>query len=134
MRNFDDIEVLIIHHSASPRNITTSQIRHWHVKGRGWSDIGYNYVIEAEGEVVIGRPLSLVGAHCKGHNHNSIGVCVVGDNTKSKHQWSMKQIASLQDLIFGLKLVFPGVEVKGHRDIAATLCPGVDVRQLLQEV
>ena len=91
-------------------------------------------MIEAEGEVVIGRPLSRVGAHCKGHNHNSIGICVVGDNTKPEHQWSMKQIASLQDLIFGLKLVFPGVEVKGHRDIASTLCPGVDVQQLLNEV
>lgn len=134
MRNFDDIEVLIIHHSASPRSITTAAIRHWHVEGNGWSDIGYNYVIEGEGEVVIGRPLSLVGAHCKGHNHNSIGICVVGDNTKTKHQWSMSQIASLQDLIFGLKLVFPGVEVKGHKDFGPTLCPGVDVQQLLNEV
>ena len=134
MRNFDDIECLIIHHSASPRSVTTSKIRHWHVEGKGWVDIGYNFVVEGEGEVVIGRPLSMVGAHCKRHNHNSIGICVVGDNTKTKHQWSMRQIASLQDLVYGLKLVFPGVEVKGHKDFDATLCPGVDVQQLLNEV
>ena len=164
MRNFDDIEVLIIHHSASPRNITRQRVYYWHTnpkdlkgggvrwlgkwyenrsklpidvrkrKGNGWSDIGYNYVVESEGEVVIGRSLSLVGSHCRGHNHNSIGICVVGNNTKTKHQWSMSQIASLQDLVFGIKLVFPGVAIKGHRDLANTLCPGVDVQQLLQEV
>jgi N-acetyl-anhydromuramyl-L-alanine amidase AmpD len=134
VRGFGDINVMVIHHSASPRNITTQQIRHWHTKGRGWSDIGYHYVIENEGEVVFGRSISRIGAHCRGHNRDSIGVCVVGDNTKTEHQWSMTQIASLQDLVYGIKLVFPKVIVKGHRDLANTLCPGVDVQQLLNEV
>ena len=134
MRGFEDIGVLVIHHSASPRNITTKQIKHWHTKGKGWSDIGYHYVIESEGEVVFGRSISKIGAHCRGHNRDSIGVCVVGNNTKTKHQWSMSQIASLQDLVFGIKLVFPGITIKGHSDLANTLCPGVNVQQLLQEV
>lgn len=134
MRRLDQIDTLVIHHSASPKSITTGQIRHWHVKGRGWSDIGYHRVIEEDGSIHLGRDIGRVGAHCKGHNHNSVGICVVGDNTKLDRQWSMTQIASLQDLVFGLKLVFPGVKIVGHRDLANTLCPGVDVQQLLNEV
>ena len=134
MRGFDGISRLIVHHSASPRNVTTTQIHHWHVKGKGWSDIGYHYIITGEGKVEYGRPLSKVGAHCRGHNRDSIGVCVVGNNTVPEHKWSMQQVASLQDLVYGLRLVFPNLIVRGHNEYANTLCPGVGIQQLLQEV
>ena len=134
MRGFGDIGRLIVHHSASPLSTTTAQIKHWHTGVRGWSDIGYHYIIIGDGKVEYGRPISKIGAHCRGHNRDSLGVCVVGNNTVPEHKWSMQQVASLQDLVYGLKLVFPNLTVRGHNEYANTLCPGVDVQKLLDEV
>ena len=138
MRGFDSIKQLIVHHSASPRNVTTAQIRHWHTnptpEGKGWSDIGYHYIIEGDGKVEYGRPISRIGAHCRGYNRESLGVCVVGNNTVPEHKWSMQQVAVLQDLVYGLRLVFPKLTVRGHNEYANTLCPGVDIQQILNEV
>ena len=164
MRGFDSIKQLIVHHSASPRSITKQRIYYWHTnpkdlknggvrwlgkwyenrsklpievrdrKGNGWSDIGYHYIIEGDGKVEYGRPISRIGAHCRGHNRESLGVCVVGNNTVPEHKWSMQQVASLQDLVYGLRLVFPKLTVRGHDEYANTLCPGVNIQQLLQEV
>lgn len=75
------INEIIIHCSATPegRNFTVQQIRDWHVKGNGWRDIGYHYVIYLDGSVHRGRPENRVGAHCTGHNANSMGVCYIGE-------------------------------------------------------
>ena len=85
------IERLVIHHSASARSTTFAAIKHWHTdappKGNGWSDIGYNYVILGNGKLRVGRPLPTTGAHAKGKNSTSIGVCVVGNNLKSDQEW-----------------------------------------------
>jgi hypothetical protein len=45
----------------------------------------------------------------------------------------MFQIAALQDLTFAFRLIFPGIEVAGHKDLAPTECPGLDVSKLLKE-
>jgi N-acetylmuramoyl-L-alanine amidase len=76
MRN---IEKIIVHCAATRegQHIKTDTIRNWHLK-RGWSDIGYHYVIELDGTIGIGRPIERSGAHTKGLNSNSIGVCYVG--------------------------------------------------------
>ena len=62
------INEIIIHCSATPegRNVTTADIEAWH-KQRGFSEIGYHYVIYLDGSVHIGRNESKVGAHCLGH-------------------------------------------------------------------
>jgi len=76
MRN---IEEIIIHCSATPegRDVSTEEIRQWHLD-RGWSDIGYHFVVELDGTVYDGRPLEIAGAHARGHNSQSIGICYVG--------------------------------------------------------
>ena len=76
MRNINEI---IIHCAATPegKNFTVEQIRDWHVNGNGWRDIGYHFVIYLDGSVHKGRPIEEVGAHCRGHNANSIGICSV---------------------------------------------------------
>lgn len=73
------IDQIILHCTSTPEgeDFTNAQIREWHLE-RGFSDIGYHYVIGLNGEVRPGRPESVVGAHCKGHNTRSIGVCYVG--------------------------------------------------------
>ena len=74
------IDKIILHCAATKegRDIKTETIKSWHVKGNGWSDIGYHYVIELDGTVKKGRPMHRSGAHTKGHNTGSIGVCYVG--------------------------------------------------------
>ena len=80
------IDKIIIHCAATPegRDVKTETIKSWHVKGNGWSDIGYHFVIELDGVVKTGRPLHRAGAHTKGHNATSIGICYVGGIDKDK--------------------------------------------------
>ena len=75
-----EINKIIIHCSATREgeNFDVAEIRKWHVEGRGWSDIGYHFYIDLYGEIHKGRDIAKIGAHCKGHNRNSIGICYCG--------------------------------------------------------
>ena len=77
MRSIDKI---IIHCSATPphKDFSAEDIRDWHVKGNKWSDIGYHYIVKLDGSMEYGRPIEVPGAHCKGHNQDSIGICYIG--------------------------------------------------------
>ena len=80
MRNINEI---IVHCAATPegKDFTVADIRRWH-KARGWSDIGYHYVVYRDGSVHKGRPVSKVGAHVRGRNRNTIGICYIGGVAK----------------------------------------------------
>ena len=71
------IDTIIVHCSATPagRDNSAADIRRWH-RQRGFSDIGYHFVVRLDGTIEAGRPLELPGAHCRGHNLRSIGVCL----------------------------------------------------------
>lgn len=127
-----NIRMIVIHHSATDRGVTTEQIRRHHIDANGWADIGYHWVIEGDGRVHPGRPEERTGAHAVGHNLRSVGVCVVGDNTVEGREWTPAQRDSLWALVAGLRTRWPEAEVVGHRDLtgAHTLCPGLDVKEL----
>lgn len=130
MRNIDQI---IWHCSATPegRDVKIDEIRNWHVKGRGWSDIGYHYVIELDGSVRMGRPLIRTGAHVQGRNSSSIGICYVGGTDKkgkAKDTRTQAQKDALYRLTAELLQRFPGATVHGHNEFAAKACPSFDVR------
>jgi N-acetylmuramoyl-L-alanine amidase len=72
------IKKIIIHHSASPVSTTVEDIDRWH-KARGWSGIGYHYVCLEDGTIAKGRNINRSGAHTKGFNKDSIGLCVTGN-------------------------------------------------------
>ena len=74
-----EINKIVVHCSATQegKNISAATIDKWHKK-RGWRGIGYHYVIGLDGLIELGRPVEQVGAHVKGHNKNSIGICYVG--------------------------------------------------------
>ena len=76
MRNVNEI---IIHCSATPegRNFKASDIDHWH-RQRGFKKIGYHYVIDLDGTIEVGRDEDEIGAHCVGHNRESLGICYIG--------------------------------------------------------
>ena len=105
---------IVLHHSASPRDTTTRElIDQWH-KAKGWEGVGYHYVIEANGEIKIGRELPQEGAHLMGMNKTSIGICVVGDNTQPDQQWTPVQWHALKKLVDALLVVWPGTSVVNH--------------------
>ena len=126
------IEKIIIHCAATPegRDVKTETIKSWHVKGRGWSDIGYHYVIELDGSVKAGRPLHRSGAHTKGHNATSIGICYVGGMDKDKKPKDTRteaQRMAMDQLVDDLKMEHPTASVRGHNEFAAKACPSFDV-------
>lgn len=143
MRNLNRI---IIHCSATPegRDVKTDTIRDWHVNKRGWSDIGYHFVIELDGTLVEGRPLERQGAHTKGHNRNSIGICYVGgvEAEKKNGKWiakdtrTNKQIQVLNQLILSLcdNFNIPIDNVYGHNEFSSKSCPSFDVKELVKEL
>lgn len=128
------IDKIIIHCSATPegRDIKTETIRSWHVKGRGWSDIGYHFVIELDGSIRNGRPVERIGAHVKGHNANSIGICYVGGidkSNKAKDTRTEAQKKSLNELIDSLRAVYKEATIHGHNEFSAKACPSFDVQK-----
>ena len=124
------INSIIIHCTATKplAHINVNDVRRWH-RERGFSDIGYHYLILVDGTVEAGRPLSAIGAHCKGHNAHSIGICYVGglnDKGKPADTRTPAQREAMRSLLISLKHRFPDATIHGHRDFAAKACPCFD--------
>ena len=121
------VEQLVIHCSDTPagRDISAEDIRRWHVDGNGWRDIGYHYVIRLDGTLEKGRLDNEHGAHARGHNHNSLGICMVGGTggaTFTAAQWR-----TLKGLVRTLLCQHPSAKVIGHNQISEKQCPSFDV-------
>ena len=135
MRPIDEI---IVHCSATKpdMDIGVDVIRDWHVHERRWTDVGYHFIIKRDGSVDDGRPVSKIGAHARGHNEESIGVCLVGGvdaSNKPDSNFNIKQLNALVSLVIHLKSEFPEIDkVTGHRDYSnMKACPCFDVEALL---
>lgn len=109
------------------------EIRRWHVRGRGWADIGYHWIVGRDGSVRAGRPEGRAGAHVLGRNEATIGVCLVGgfgssaDDPPEAH-FTGPQLDALFAVIEGIRARHPQVaRVSGHNEHAARACPGFDV-------
>jgi N-acetylmuramoyl-L-alanine amidase len=126
LRTRTSTSLIIIHHSASP-DVPAAEIHAWHL-ARGWAGIGYHFVIRKNGSIERGRPQETIGAHAGPNvNGHSIGICLCGDFMKEPP--SDAQMASLLELIAWLKNYYKaaagsGIEIKLHRQVAATECPG----------
>jgi hypothetical protein len=128
------IKELIVHCAATAegKDYTVDDIRAWH-KLRGFSDIGYHYVIYRDGRVMLGRPIGQVGAHVEGHNTGTIGISYIGgvsaDGKTAKDTRTEAQRASMLWLTDQLCRKFPITKVTGHNQYAAKACPSFDVRK-----
>ena len=114
------IDKVIIHCSATPegRDYTVADIDRWH-RERGFNEIGYHYVVYRDGSIHEGRDVAKMGAHCKGQNANSIGICYIGGldaNGKAKDTRTEAQKRALRVLIAKLVKEYPIKEILGHRD------------------
>lgn len=130
-----DITELIIHCSATRENqpISVDTIKKWHIEGRGWSDIGYHFYIDLDGKIHKGRDISKMGAHCKGHNRNSIGICYCGgveaDGKTPKDTRNESQKQALLSVLKTLKAMFPKSRIHSHNDFAKKACPSFNATQ-----
>lgn len=134
-----EITEIIIHCSRDPKNseavdLKTIDRRH-RLEQR--LSIGYHYLIRRCGTMQAGRPISQPGLHTRGHNKNSIAICLVGgvdSNGKEQENFTSNQLAVLKDLIQQLLALYPSAEVKGHRDLdKAHFCPSMDVAKWWKE-
>lgn len=129
------ITEIIIHCTATPegRYVTADQVDLWH-RHRGFRMIGYHYLILLDGTVMRGRPEDEMGAHCLGHNLQSIGVCYVGgldkETLQPKDTRTEEQKRAMRNLVARLRRRYPGATLHGHREFAAKACPCFDVAEL----
>lgn len=126
------INEIILHYTETKHSIkiSLSDVRKWH-KARGFSDVGYHYLILQDGRIEVGRDLNTQGAHCAGRNKNSVGIAYVGgledDGTKADTR-TLEQIRSLDILIGYLRRIYGNIPVSGHNDYSEKECPGFDAK------
>lgn len=146
MRKIDSI---ILHCTATPegKDYNVDTIKSWHL-ARGWSDIGYHFIIHLDGSISVGRPIIKAGAHAYGFNANSIGIAYVGGldskAKNSKDTRTPKQVESIKNLVAKLILEHDDIRLLiGHRDTSPDLngngtvergewiktCPSFDVEK-----
>ena len=134
------IKKVIVHCSDSDFG-NMEIIRQWHLEN-GWSDIGYHYVIlngvpekdksyhiERDGEIQVGRDVTRSGAHCKGHNHSSVGICLIGRN----HFSAVQLFKSLPMLLILLMNTFSlGLnDIYGHYQFdQSKTCPNLPIEDI----
>lgn len=128
-----EINKIIIHCTATKEGVevTAAEVDRWHKKA-GYNKIGYHFLILLNGEVQKGRGIAEIGAHTKGYNTNSIGICYVGgldSNGKAKDTRTEAQKITLKELITRLKAEYPKATIHGHREFANKACPCFDVKE-----
>lgn len=128
------IKYIVIHCSDSTnnrvdnRNDGAPEIHRWHIE-KGWDGIGYHYVINENGTLQLGRPVWLhnrefwKGSHAVGYNHESIGICLIGEN-----YFHPEQLTILRSVINDLLSAWPDAKVVGHYQLnPLKSCPGIDI-------
>ena len=134
------IREIVVHCSATRPNwmdgksaaAKVREIKLWHTRDNGWSDIGYHYVIDRDGTVTAGRPLDRVGAHTQGRNTGTVGICLIGGFGSAAtdafdENFTVSQDRALRALIADLQRKYGKLAVSGHNQWAAKACPGFNV-------
>ena len=130
------INKIIVHCSATQegRDLDAAEINRWHLK-RGWNGIGYHYVVLLDGTIEYGRSVYKQGAHVKGENEHSIGICYIGgveSERGSNGKWIAKdtrtpeQKESLLHVLKTLMAMYPLATIYSHNEFANKACPSFD--------
>ena len=125
------IDLIVIHCSATRcnRSFPVTALIRCHAERFGFT--GYHYYITRDGHTYQTRHEQLIGAHAKGYNKHSLGVCYEGgldENGKPADTRTPKQIKSLLKLLRRLKAAHPDAIILGHRDLPKVhkACPCFD--------
>jgi len=120
-RTLNSIAGIVVHHSAADSGTPTA-IANYHIS-RGWPGIGYHFVISPDGTISQTNDLESISYHVGYYNTTYVGICLIGH--LSKHPPTQQQMYSLKYLIRHVKsAIGKELKIKGHRDLAATECPG----------
>ena len=148
----NELKYLVIHCTATAegREVTSSEIRHWHTDpvskgGRGWRQVGYTDMIHLDGTVerlVKNNEDARVDSWeitngAKGYNSVSRHVVYVGGcdkRLKPKDTRTAAQKAALRAYVLDFHRRFPKVKIIGHCELAAKACPSFDVKKWLKEI
>ena len=122
----EETKKIVLHCSASPqgRGDTSEDIHRWHLE-RGWSAIGYHFVLLEDGMIEVGRPHWAQGAHVRGHNHDSIGVCFIGQ----PNEMTFQQYTAFNELKKILVEMYGIMDIVTHNDLDPKKeCPGFSLK------
>jgi len=128
-------ELIVIHCTATPADmfVDAKMVDGWH-KERGFYDIGYHWLIQRDGTIEEGRPMTRMGAHAAGHNHNSVGIALAGgmtaDMKRPENNFTDAQFDNLYGLCSSLIHNYPTIiDMCGHCQLPGVTkaCPSFDV-------
>lgn len=141
-------DYIVVHCSATgpSSDIGIDEIRDWHMNRNGWSDVGYHAVIRRSGQIEFGRHFDEPGAHVRGQNYRSVGICMVGGVSMTgqpENNFTEPQFVSLKIALAMMRRAYPSAAIVGHRDLSPDLdgdgiierhewvkdCPSFDVRR-----
>jgi len=124
------IDLLVVHCSATEygAEFLAQDIDEWHRVDNGWSGCGYHYVITAHGTIQKCRNDECEGAHAKGFNEHSLGICLIGgmrNGVATNDGYSKEQYVALYNLLKKLLAHHPDSQIKGHRELEGVnkACP-----------
>lgn len=129
-----DINRIVLHCSATVegKEYSVDTIRKWHTN-KGWSDIGYHYVIQLDGTISQGRPINKQGAHVRGHNKDTIGICYIGGvdaDIKPKDTMTPEQNSAFRMLVRSIRILFgEDITIHGHNEFSSKACPSFKVKE-----
>lgn len=139
------VREIVVHCSATPPDWMEkatlqeqrAEIRRWHL-ANGWSDIGYHWLVGRRGDVLAGRPETVIGAGVLGHNAGVIHVCLIGGFGSAATDRFSEHFTAAQDVSARHLLQAIGMRtqiglISGHNQYAAKACPGFTVSQWLKE-
>ena len=119
------IDMIVIHCSATRADVPLMhrQLDEMH-RQRGLDGCGYHYYVRRDGEICTMRPVDRPGAHAKGYNQHSIGVCYEGgldEQGRPADTRTELQKRSLRVLVRVLAMDFQTRRIVGHRDLRPDL-------------
>ena len=119
------VDLIVVHCSATreDRCFTEFDLETAH-RRRGFNGAGYHFYVRKNGAIKATRPLERIGAHAKGHNAHSVGICYEGgldSDGRPKDTRTEWQRHSMQVLVLTLLRNYPGARVCGHRDLSPDL-------------
>jgi len=142
------IDMIVVHCTATrpewqsdqTTEAKVAEVKKWHTD-KGWSDVGYHFLIDRNGVIVEGRPVERAGAHAKGYNATSIGVAIFGGhggtaNDEFEENFTDAQDRSLRRLIAQLRMEFPNItQIVGHNDLpdVTKACPTFRVNKWIAQ-
>lgn len=115
----------LVGHHAEWENCTVQDIHNCHITDKGFAGIGYHYYIRLDGTIYKGRPDDAIGAHCKGFNTNSLGICFEGDYD-SRTEMQQSQLEAWYSLRSYLNDLYGELPLYVHREVGESACPGAN--------